>query len=220
MIPRRIHMFWNGPIPVIVKVCVQRIRALHPEWEVQVLSEPTEHIDVPALSVQHRSDWTKCVLCTRRCVAGRHVCVHTASARVGRLRRGQSTGFFRAMVRRHTGELGIRCSGKQRTDGAMEKYFRRGDTTRFSNIQRQRTRLHSPAQCLQPYAILDDARVLPDGRARMGKSPHNSVATGRSSICAILVEFLSRCGGLPNPMLDAPSLIKLRVLRLATSKYD
>ena len=63
MIPRRIHMFWNGPIPVIVKVCVQRIRALHPEWEVQVLSEPTEHIDLPALSVQHRSDWTRmCVM--------------------------------------------------------------------------------------------------------------------------------------------------------------
>lgn len=70
MIPKSIYVFWQGPMPFIVRFCIDRMRAMHGggEWSVTVLDgessssssriiEPVDNFDV--LSVQAKSDWVR-----------------------------------------------------------------------------------------------------------------------------------------------------------------
>ena len=60
IIPKNIFTYWSGPKVDLVEKCIQRMRDLHPDWNVTVLNsieEPCEGLD--NLSVQHKSDWAR-----------------------------------------------------------------------------------------------------------------------------------------------------------------
>jgi hypothetical protein len=63
-VPRRILMFWDVPdaMPTIAAQSIAHIRALHPGWSVDVLSDadvPADRDDVRALGPEHRADWMR-----------------------------------------------------------------------------------------------------------------------------------------------------------------
>lgn len=70
-IPKQIFMFWNsGEVPVLVQACVNRVRALHPGWKVELIRTVDDACgDMPCvrtLSVQHQSDWVRCCVIAQK----------------------------------------------------------------------------------------------------------------------------------------------------------
>ena len=65
MIPKILHVFWRGPPMVIVEACIQRMRVMHPNWDVRRYSDfdeadPVEGFD--KLEVQSKTDWLRLCL--------------------------------------------------------------------------------------------------------------------------------------------------------------
>ena len=62
-IPKRIYLFWQGPMSPFVRLCIDRIRSIHSaDWSVTVLDgenweEPLKNLK--KLRVEHRSDWAR-----------------------------------------------------------------------------------------------------------------------------------------------------------------
>jgi predicted O-methyltransferase YrrM len=69
-IPKHIFTFWDSrPMPKLIKLCIDAIRRLNPDWEVHVLSlanltnVPQPHpIGFEKLKIQHQTDWLRLVL--------------------------------------------------------------------------------------------------------------------------------------------------------------
>ena len=53
-------MFWKGKTTKLVDVCLERIKMLHPGFNIKVLNTSIEKVDgFDSLSVQHQSDWVR-----------------------------------------------------------------------------------------------------------------------------------------------------------------
>lgn len=53
-------MFWKGKRSILVNVCLERVKKLHPGFKIEVLDAPIEKVHgYDLLSVQHQSDWVR-----------------------------------------------------------------------------------------------------------------------------------------------------------------
>ena len=61
-IPKRIFTYWQGaPMPTVVKLCLEKMRRLHPDWHITVMEEPPEPLPTHGdeIPVQLHSDFAR-----------------------------------------------------------------------------------------------------------------------------------------------------------------
>lgn len=67
MIPKIIHVFWEGPLCPIVNLSISLIKDLHPEWTINMMDLSTiSHLELcegfDDLSIQAKTDWIRLTL--------------------------------------------------------------------------------------------------------------------------------------------------------------